>query len=258
MDTTANTPSWAAASRAASPARAAVVDAWAALVAALQGMRDAMGDAKPPGYNRLHTSAWLRGDARPEGYGYVEEATLLGASAHQKLHYKAHLAGAMDAARGLAEALGRHPSMRDKGVLVASFNAENGAFALDLQHIRFAKGSPKAILDRLLALDRVLEALPPHDGRSFRVDTFTVPAGSVDAAVVLWLALSRGGKPKAAHLESPLKGDRGQDLTVAEQISLDAGHHAQNARRTRIRRREEAGQMRLDADPSPDSGKVTP
>ena len=31
-------------------------------------------------------------------------------------------------------------------------------------------------------------------------------------------------------------------------LTLDAGHHAQNARRTRIRRREEAGQMRLDGD----------
>lgn len=42
-------------------------------------------------------------------------------------------------------------------------------------------------------------------------------------------------------------------------LRYDKNFHRQNATKTRIRRREEAGQMRLDgADPSPGSGKVTP
>lgn len=224
MDSTTPPPAWAAAARDSSPARAAVVDAWVALTDSLEGMRAAMGDAKPAGYNRLHTAAWLRNATRPEGYGYVEEANLLGATAHQKLAYKTHLVGAMAAAQGLADALGRHPSMHGKAVLLASFNADSGAFALDLHHMRFAKGTPKAILERLLALDRVLEALPPHAGRSFLVDTFVVPAGSVDAAIVLWLALSKGGRPRLDPRDPMPKGNRGQDLTVSEQIALHTGH----------------------------------
>ena len=42
-------------------------------------------------------------------------------------------------------------------------------------------------------------------------------------------------------------------------LRLDSEHHRRNATRTRLRRREEAGQMSLPGtDPSLDAGKVTP
>lgn len=63
-----------------------------------------------------------------------------------------------------------------------------------------------------------------------------------------------------AHLDHDTTHNEMGNLMHACQschLRYDRTLHTQNARRTRIRRREEAGQLRLDADPSPDSGKVT-
>ena len=64
-----------------------------------------------------------------------------------------------------------------------------------------------------------------------------------------------------AHLDhDTMHNEMGNLMHACQSCHLryDRTLHTQNARRTRIRRREEAGQMRLDADPSPDSGKVSP
>ena len=220
MDTTTPYP-WTDTARAKHPTRVALIDAWAELAASLEGMRVAMGDAKPPGYNRLHSAAWMRTHRQPEGYAYVEEATLLSASAHQKLAYKAAVSASERAAEQLAQALERHPSIQGKAILHATFNAEKTIFGIDIQHVPYARGSQKAVLERLLALDRVLEALPAHNGRVFLVDTHTVPAGSVDAAIVLWLALTKSGRPKIDPHDALPRGNRGQDLKVSEHIPLD-------------------------------------